>query len=467
MSAGCDSTASTASNEQKTESTKKAEETTESVASESIDYTDKNEIGDISGPFTIIGTITNGASSEGKMIKLYETEGKDIFVLDSTKVKNATYSFNLKDAKIGIYKIGLKSFQVGEFILNPNEKSIELTANALNMERTLKATSSNENKALAEHKTLLNKHQAELKKIRGMKASNDAKLKLIYKQEATLKAQQDLLADSYAGTFFAKMVRRMQSPNRFNQGDYWKDIDFTDESLVRSMALNDRIQDYMRIHASKDRENGFYNAADVIQDKASVNDKVKYFMLYTMMEGFYTSNMEDEAFYIADNYLHEDACGDTEVGNLVAGRANQLRSLQIGQTPPDFTIMDEKGKMVNLKSVASKNDLTLVMFWASWCHKCEQEMPVIKKIYDANKAKGFEIIGVSVDMKKTDWLNGIKAKQCDWINVSQLEGWQSPVAKDYRISTTPVMFLMDSKGELILKPDRAFKLEKWMTENFK
>ena len=119
-----------------------------------------------------------------------------------------------------------------------------------------------------------------------------------------------------------------------------------------------------------------------------------------------------------------------------------------------------------MRTVAAKNDLTLVMFWASWCHKCEQEMPVIKKIYDANKAKGFEIIGVSVDMEKNAWLNGIQAKKCDWINVSQLEGWQSPIAKDYRISTTPVMFLLDSKGELLLKPDRAFKLEKWMNENF-
>ena len=55
------------------------------------------------------------------------------------------------------------------------------------------------------------------------------------------------------------------------------------------------------------------------------------------------------------------------------------------------------------------------------------------------KAKGFEIIGVSVDMERNAWLNGIKAKQCNWINVSQLEGWQSDVARDYRIATTPVI----------------------------
>ena len=466
--AGCESAASDASNDEKSISTKNAEDTSSSQVSKSssIDYTDKNEIGDISGDFTINGTITNGATVEGKLVRIYETEGKDIFILDSTIVKNGAFTLNLKDAKIGVHKIGFKKYQLGEFILNPNEKSINLSGNAFNIERTIKITNSEENKALTEHKSASNKHKAELKKIRRMKASTDVKLKLIYEQEKTLKVQQDVMAESYPNTFFAKMIRRMQSPNRFDQGNYWKDIDFSDESLVRSMALNDRIQDYMRIHASKDRENGFYNAADEIQDKASVNDKVKYFMLFTMMEGFYTSGMEDEAFYIADNYLNDNACSDSDVANIMKRRKQDLKSLKIGNTPADFTILDENGKSVNLRTVAAKNDLTLVMFWASWCHKCEQEMPVIKKIYDAHKAKGFEIIGVSVDMERNAWLNGIKAKQCNWINVSQLEGWQSDVARDYRIATTPVMFLLDSKGELLLKPDRAFKLEKWMNENF-
>ncbi len=469
MSAGCESADVSAkvndTDTAKAKTEKNSEEWTEPTNSD-VDYSNKTEIGDIAGNVTINGTLSNGQRVEGQWIKIYETEGKDIFLLDSAKVSGNNFTMNLKDVKVGIYKLGLKKFQLGELIINPNEKELNVTGNAMNMERTLKVMGSQENTALVEHRKLLNTHKAELKKIRGMKASTDAKLKLIYKQDEILKGQQDELADKYEGTFFSKMVRRMQSPNRFDKANYWKDIDFSDESLVRSMALNDRIQDYMRIHASKGGEDGFYNAADVIQDISSKSEKVRYFMLYTMMEGFYTSGMEDEAFYVADNYLHADACGDTEVANLVLRRADGLRSLQLGQTPPDFSIMSDAGKMVNMRDVASKNELTLIMFWASWCHKCEQEMPVIKRIYDANKAKGFEIIGVSVDMEKNAWKNGIQAKGCNWINVSQLEGWQSDVAKDYRISTTPVMFLVDSKGELILKPDRAFKLEKWMKENF-
>ncbi len=467
LSAGCDSTTTVASND-----TVSQEKTTEKndenspVKYSGTDYNKKNEVADIAGAFTINGTISNGNSVEGKFVKLYETEGKDIFLFDSAKVSGGKFTMAIKNAKIGIYKIGFKSFKLGEFIVNPNEKELDLTANALAMDRTIKVTNSQENEALSAYKGEYKKHEVELKKIRSMKAETKVKLDIMYKEEAKLNQVQETMADKYPDTFFAKMVRRWQSPNRFDKGKYWNDIDFTDISLIRSMVLNDRIQDYMRIHASKDGEDGFLNAVDQIYSKSSVNEDVMNFMLYTMMEGFYTSGMTDASLYIVDNYIYGDACGDQEISNIVATKAAGLRSLQIGQIPPDFSIPDLSGKTVNLRNVASKNDLTLILFWASWCHKCEQEMPVIKRIYNQYKEKGFEIIGVSVDMNKPAWENGIKAKQCDWINVSQLEGWQSAVAKDYRVSSTPVMFLVDSKGELLLRPDRAFKLEKWMSSNF-
>lgn len=41
--------------------------------------------------------------------------------------------------------------------------------------------------------------------------------------------------------------------------------------------------------------------------------------------------------------------------------------------------------------------LTIVNFWASWCAPCRKEMPMFESLYRANKARGFEIIGVAID----------------------------------------------------------------------
>ncbi|MFK7757738.1 MAG: thioredoxin-like domain-containing protein [Flavobacteriales bacterium] len=468
LSAGCESTSPAASTETNTDAAatapEKNTEPTEAVRP-FTDYSDKEEVGDIKGSFKLNGDFSNAASYTGKYIKLYETEGKNTFILDSAKMKNGSFSINLKEARIGVHKIGFKRSKLGEFIINPNEKDITLSGNVLYLNNTMKVTGSKENEALAEYRRLEKKYNASLKQIKSQKASKEVKLKQIYAEYDKFKTVQEDLANKYSGTFFAKMVRRIQSPNKQDQGKYWSDVDFTDESLIRSPALNERVQEYMRYHGSKG-EDGFLNAVDNIYSKASVNEAMANFMLYTMMEGFYSSNMKEEAFYVADNYIHGDGCGDLEVSNLLIEREKGLRSLEIGANPPDFAITDDKGKMVKMSEVAAKNDFTLIVFWASWCHKCEQEMPVLKRVYDKYSSQGFEIIGVSVDENMSAWKKGIQDKQCTWINVSQLEQWESPVAKDYRISSTPVMFLVDSKGELILKPDRAFKLENWMKENF-
>jgi thiol-disulfide isomerase/thioredoxin len=180
--------------------------------------------------------------------------------------------------------------------------------------------------------------------------------------------------------------------------------------------------------------------------------------------------MDEPTNYIMDNYIFEGCSLDADAEEFLKNLANEIKSLEVGGTPPDFTIPDPKGKNYTFSKVASENDLTLVIFWASWCHKCEQEMPVIKRVYDKYHAKGFEIIGVSVDMDKGAWIKGIEQKGCNWINVSQLDQWESDVAKDYRIQSTPVMYLVDSKREIILSPkelQRAHMLETWMNANYK
>jgi len=471
VSAGCESTSNTGA---VGNDTKTPVKTTSNSDSEpdwpNADYSGIKEIGDISGPFKITGTVNNPQMLEGKYYKLFETDGKDMFTIDSTKVKDGKFSFELKNAKIGFYKVGEFRHNASEFIINPNENELALVVTP--PRNGVRVSGSAENTAYQAYKTVKRKHASEIKKVQKLKASTEVKLKKIYALEVALKIKQDEMADANSGTYFSKITRRLLSANRGDKNKFWNDIDFTDASLIRSNVFNDRVQDYMRKHGKdgKDGNEGFMNAVDQIYVLAENggNDELKAHILYVMMEGFYSSNMKECSSYVID-YI-TDGCGNSNASERVKMRAAGMKSLEIGETPPDFTINDVNGKSINLSKIASQNDFTLVLFWASWCHKCEQEMPVIKRVYDKYHEKGFEIIGVSVDMNKSDWVNGIKAKECNWINVSQLEQWESPVAKDYRIQSTPVMFLVDSKRELILTPSelkRAHMLETWMNENYK
>ncbi len=39
----------------------------------------------------------------------------------------------------------------------------------------------------------------------------------------------------------------------------------------------------------------------------------------------------------------------------------------------------------------------LINFWATWCAPCREEIPTLIKLHDKYKAKGFTVIGISMD----------------------------------------------------------------------
>jgi thiol-disulfide isomerase/thioredoxin len=62
---------------------------------------------------------------------------------------------------------------------------------------------------------------------------------------------------------------------------------------------------------------------------------------------------------------------------------------------PAFSAKDVTGKIVD--SATLKGKIMVINFWATWCPPCREEIPDFVAFYEANKAKGLEIIGFSVD----------------------------------------------------------------------
>ncbi len=426
------------------------------------------------GEISVAGAIANGAVNDGRYVKLYQTEGRDYFLVDSALVESGNFLFEKTDRQTGLYKLGFgdDAKKLGDVILNHSEGSVKFNYSSDNFLYGAVPQNSIENEALAIYQKLARDHGAEVKGIQRSGQQSKDKRSAIYEADNEFKKEQMKLAGEYSNTFFANMVSHLQSPNRFDKNTYWDDIDFRDVSLIHSPVFPDRIEDYMRIHASTERTEadpqlGFYNAVDQIANKIKTNgsDEVLEFALYTMSEGFYSSGMEPLSMYVVDNYFYGDACGDAEISELFKMKAAGIRNLQIGNTSPDFTLASANGKSVNLEEMASKNELTLVLFWASFCHNCEREIPEIKTIYGKYKSKGLEVIGASVDTDRTAWLKGIETHGTTWPNTFDGEGWRSPVAKDFRVTSTPVMFLLDKDRKVVARPKNAAQLTAYLGQN--
>ncbi len=153
---------------------------------------------------------------------------------------------------------------------------------------------------------------------------------------------------------------------------------------------------------------------------------------------------------------------DTAIQNSIYG--NRIKEIiakkentRIGALAPDFKAFDINKEIVTLSEFRNKS-IVLLDFWASWCVPCRQSIPYLKTLYKKYHSEGFEIISVSIDMKKDAWLQAIKEEGIDiWYNVPVAENYASGpsfIKKDdiyynYDVGAVPTYLLIDKNSRII------------------
>lgn len=136
-------------------------------------------------------------------------------------------------------------------------------------------------------------------------------------------------------------------------------------------------------------------------------------------------------------------------------RLKLMQNLKVGATAPDFSAPDMKGKQHRLSSLARQNKYTLLTFWASWSQKAREENPDLVSVYNKYKSAGFNIVGVSLDDDKTAWTTAVENDKLPWIQLCELQAWQSKSAKSYLLKMVPYNVLIDENNKIVafnLKP---------------
>ena len=144
---------------------------------------------------------------------------------------------------------------------------------------------------------------------------------------------------------------------------------------------------------------------------------------------------------------------DTSIASLpmitsLKERVAIMKAVSVGHKAPDFIMNSVDGKPVSLSSKIGAK-LLLVDFWAAWCNPCRKENPNVVKVYTEFHKKGFDVLGVSLDRKKDDWVKAIADDKLSWTHVSDLQYWNNAAAKLYAVSSIPSNFLIDETGTII------------------
>jgi len=162
--------------------------------------------------------------------------------------------------------------------------------------------------------------------------------------------------------------------------------------------------------------------------------------------------------------LFSDTLKGSYTGKTLSKKLTIAKSTSIINIFP-FLYLKDIHNNTAIVSHKKSSSYTLIDFWFSHCGPCKREFPQMLKLYTAYRAKGFNIIGISVDKKNDgkDWELAIKENGLIWPQYWDIDGKE---AKNFSINSYPTTFLLDSSGKIIAKNMETAQLAVFLKNHF-
>jgi peroxiredoxin len=111
-----------------------------------------------------------------------------------------------------------------------------------------------------------------------------------------------------------------------------------------------------------------------------------------------------------------------------------------------FSLKDLNGNQVALKDFRGKP--VLLLFWASWCPSCCEEIPYLEKLYQEKKHL-LTVVGLAIDGEKEKKIRNLVKENN--ISFPVLLDPKEKTARAYGIKFIPNFFLIDPSGMIVAK----------------
>jgi peroxiredoxin len=114
---------------------------------------------------------------------------------------------------------------------------------------------------------------------------------------------------------------------------------------------------------------------------------------------------------------------------------------RVGTPAPDFTLESADGTALSLSDL--RGHPVVIAFFASWCHPCEEELPVLQDFARADAAR-LRVIAVSFRDLKSDSVAFVRRLKVTF--PALLDDPSAPVAARYGVLGIPQTIFVDGRG---------------------
>lgn len=434
----------------------------------------------------ITGTFTDLANQQ---IKLVGFKGFDTFVIDSTKANEKgqfQLSYGTEDFGMGY----LLSEDDKSFVVILSGKSLKLKGESLAMPENIKIIEGSENKLFEQYATEHPSREQTLSawdyltkiyKKDSLFAIHQTPKQAIETEKKRIKEEDSLFLaslpkDSYVSYYLplCKLVSSVSTIAQYRTEEIpatiqaFRTLDYTDKRLYKSGMLKEVIESHFWLIENSGRSlDSVYiemnKSIDVLvenllADEQKLNEITEH--LFKLLE---KRSLFRASEYLALKLLNEQGC---TINNNFAAQLESYRAMKKGNTAPDIEFSESviapgyQANKIPQKLSGIKSDYIVVVFGASWCPQCPQELSQIAKQYSKWKAQRVEVVFISLDEDEKVFESFTSV--FPFISLCDYQKWESPVAKDYHVFATPTIYLLDYKREILLRPNSISQLDSWV-----
>lgn len=400
--------------------------------------------------------VLNGKVAGYSFGRLYVCEqfGDDSKVVATlTTDANGVFMFNFAGKEVGLYRIHADNKDYFDVIYNGED--IRLETNIRNMKSSMKVLESVENQQLyayvapaelSEYKIGILRELVKIYPEGKFLSSAEKELEKEKTINSTclskaIKMKSGTFASRYL-SYFKEINMNISEPVDKKTAYINRNFPMDDPDLINSNAYHHFVVSYLKKYEPSE----YLNAAREILDYLKTGNQEVFSCVFDyMLTGFEMMERYDDLYELSTAY--GNSCSSE--GNLKT-RVKSYTNLRVGAKAPDIEIETIEGEDVVLSQMKSK--YTLVIFWATWCENCKEEIPRINEAISLFKRAGVDIVAISIDEDEAEIKKYVKDNNISFKVASDLLGWEGRAVLDYAVYATPSMFIVDRDMNIVAKP---------------
>ncbi len=428
---------------------------------------------------TLLLAVHYGQSQYIKDTALVNEEGKFVFAGEEA-------------LPTGVYLVVLPpDQQFFQVLVTEKEQFFSVTTKADDLNGSVKFTGSPENDTFYRYISFLGKQNQKATKIREEieKLSDADPQKPALQQDikvldSEVKTFQQYILDNDADSYTALIIKAnaptampefegdeatvRQKQWRHTQEHFFDNMDLGDERLLRTPFLFTKV-DYFVNKLQVRHPDTLAKAVEYVLDKMlPAEETFKYYLIHYLnsFAGSKYVGMDAVYVHLVEKYYANGKAEWTDEEQLakIVKNARDLKPLLIGKTAPNITLKKEDGTSFKLHDVES--EYTVLYFWRYDCGVCKKSTPHMKEFFDNFRDRGVKVIAVCMKTADEDlpgcW-DYIKEKEIgDWVHT--IDPYKGRVALQYNVKSTPQVYILDDKKEIISKRIAAEQMQEVMEQ---